>query len=102
MIDLFQWQPPYPSAPGYTEPTTSREAALAIAAKVTRLQDDIIALLRKHGNLTAHELACEMKMSKDITSPRLSELREMGRIVPSGQRRKNESGRSAIAWRSTE
>ena len=91
----------YPNAPGFKESTISRDAANEMAADATILRERALAAIRKAGGrgLTADE--CALALGRDILSvrPRLSELRAANRIIPTGERRTNESGKKAMAWR---
>jgi hypothetical protein len=72
-------------------------AGLALAATV---RDEV----RRHleqiapAGATADELAGVLKHSPFTTRPRCTELRAMGLIRDSGDRRLNSSGRRAIVW----
>ena len=48
--------------------------------------------------LTAHEASDALAFDRVAIQPRLSETRRKGRIVDSGHRRRNASGRRAIVW----
>jgi predicted ArsR family transcriptional regulator len=54
--------------------------------------------LHAHG-ATADEIATELGESVLSVRPRVSELRALGEIEETGERRVNESGRRAIVWR---
>jgi hypothetical protein len=85
----------YPRAPG-----ASQEAAQRVAGEASRLRAAVFAELRlwPHGR-TADELAKLMNRSPLSIRPRLSELRAAGKIAPTGERRRNESGMSASVWK---
>lgn len=99
--DLFDHAARYPRAPGHKEPTTSRDAARSVAHEADALRALAFGAVAAAGEwgLTAHECAAQVGRSIMTISPRLSELRKLGRIEPTSRRRRNESGRSAIAWR---
>lgn len=86
----------YPNAAGFKEPTTSREAAESTDAP--RLRAMVEHAMRIFGPMTADETAYKLALPILSVRPRLSELRRLGRIVSTGQRRKNRSGKSAIVW----
>lgn len=108
MIDLFDWTPPpgYPRAPGFKEPTTSRDAAERIGPAAKSLRDHVLVVLRAAwpAGLTADEVAARMGKSVLSVRPRLSELRTAGQIFPAllpgarPLRRPNESGAGATVW----
>ncbi len=90
----------YPNSPGHRGIDTSKEAAVAIAPKLGRLQSITLQAIRLAANkgATAHELCDLLGMDGTSIQPRISELRRMARIEDSGQRRRNISGVSAIVW----
>lgn len=108
MADLFDWTPPpgYPNAPGFKEPTTSRDAAEKIKPVAKTLRDQALAVLKVEwpDGLTADEIAGKLGRSELSIRPRISELRELRAIEPRTtkgvvDRRENKSsGMSAIVW----
>lgn len=94
MSDVY----PYSPAPGQTD--TSAEAASAIEHLTARVQRLVLAAIKSAGTngLTAHELAVALKMERTTVQPRTSELRRLGRIKDSGQRRLNPNSKRAIVW----
>lgn len=95
--DLFS----YPRSPGHKEQTTSREAAMAVAGDAAVLRERAYAALAEAGErgLTADGVAKVLRRDRLSVRPRISELRATGRIIPTGERRKNESGLRAKIWR---
>lgn len=102
MSDLFGHEAPpeYPNAPGHRGVETSVEAAEAVAPKLGRLQAMAEQSIRDAGWLgrTADELADCLGLDRWSIQPRTSELKRLGKIVDSGQRRFNSSGKRAIVW----
>jgi DNA-directed RNA polymerase specialized sigma24 family protein len=94
--DLF-----YPLAPGFKTGGTSKNAARAIAGDAKLLREQAYSAIVAAGSrgLTADEVAEKLGCSVLSIRPRCSELRTAGRIVPSGDRRKNVSGLRAAVWR---
>ena len=90
----------YPHSPGHRGVDTSIEAAGSIARKLGRLQaiTHKAISLTGHRGATSHELCDRLDIANTSIQPRISELRRMGRIKDSGQRRRNASGVSAIVW----
>ena len=85
---------PYPNGePGYKEPTTSRDAAKAVASKMTVLREKVYAAICASGDcgLTSDECALVLGESILAVRPRCSELRKTGQIKPNGARRLNAS-----------
>lgn len=102
MSDLFGHEPPpeYPNAPGHRGVETSIEAGEAVAPKLGRLQAMAERSIRDAGSLgrTADELAECLGLDRWSVQPRTSELKRLGKIVDSGLRRFNSSGKRAIVW----
>ena len=91
----------YPNYPGVKITGASQDAANGIAEHAETLRDRVDRLFDRcdpNGGLTADE--CAELLCSEIWSvrPRLSELRRMGRIVETDQRRKNKSGMTATVW----
>ncbi len=92
----------YPRRAGYSEPTTSKEAADRIEAqgRANALRDRLRAFFDGGGTGTVHEIARLFAEQVAAIQPRFSELRKLGIIEPTGERRKNAaSGASAHCWR---
>jgi len=89
----------YPNHPGAKVAGTSHDAADNIAEHAETLRDRVDGLFSRHDGLTADE--CAELLGAEIWSvrPRLSELRRLGRIVETDQRRKNRSGMTATVWK---
>ncbi len=88
----------YPLFPGYKATDTSQEAAGYMSLKQRPLQKKVLRMLDAWGASTADELADRCMASILAVRPRLSELRRLGLVRDSGNRRKNVSGRRAIVW----
>lgn len=105
-VDLFgqaigEDQAHYPETPGYKGPAeTGKEAAEAIAPMTGRYRLLALAAVAHAGSrgLTADELADALDVSRWTIQPRTSELRALGKIADSGQRRRNTTGKNAIVW----
>lgn len=96
--DLFNWTPPpsYPDVPGRRRVDTSIEAADDIASKAHTLRESCMAILRDvPGGLTADQIAERLGESPLSIRPRISELKKTARIVDTGIRRLNRSGKRA-------
>lgn len=94
MVDEY----PYSPALGHTD--TSAEAAAAVESITARVQRMVLSAVMSAGSNghTAYELAVALKMERTTVQPRTSELRRLGRIRDSGQRRFNPNGKRAIVW----
>jgi hypothetical protein len=89
----------YPQTPGFKSRGASQEAAQHVAGAASRLRAAVLAELRRWpGGRTADEIAISMQRSPLSVRPRISELRAMGQVVATGERRRNESGMSASVW----
>jgi predicted ArsR family transcriptional regulator len=88
----------YPHRVGHKRTDTSASAARSVEASAPRLRQLCLDMLRISGPLTADECASNMGRDKLSIRPRFSELREMGKVVDTGERRRNRSGKSAIVW----
>lgn len=86
----------YPNSPGYKRAGTSQEAAETIPAD--KLRGRCMKAFA-WGNYTADQIATILDQTVLNIRPRISELAKMGYIEPTGKRRKNRSGKSAIVWR---
>lgn len=93
----------YPEAAGWTEPTTSREAALTIDAAT--LRGEVLDWLKARGPHTPDETASGLMRSVLSVRPRFTELKKLGMIEKAyGQdekllRRRNASGLRAQVWK---
>ena len=93
--DLFS----YPHHPGFRGPSTSREAAIKMKSRSGTLREKVLELLRDNpSGLTVHEAAAMAEVTVPAIQPRFSELVDMGKIKPSGERRRNASRMSAAVW----
>tara|TARA_Y100000310_G_C20372672_1_gene664249 strand:+ start:391 stop:762 length:372 start_codon:yes stop_codon:yes gene_type:complete len=88
----------YPHTPGHTTDDTSVEAAESIANSAGTIRTQVLAGLYQQA-MTADECADVLGLSILTVRPRFSELRRMGRIKDTGDRRVNAtSGKKAIVW----
>lgn len=98
LLDLMNQPGAYPYSPGFKSRDTSRQAASSINANVLRAK--VLAKFQTPGCwMTADEVAEALGIDKLSIRPRCSELSAKGKIMDSGHRRKNASGKSAIVWR---
>jgi predicted ArsR family transcriptional regulator len=87
----------YPSQPGWKGMETSRAAADDVAPKAPRLREMVLVALRDKPR-TADECADHLGIDKLSIRPRCSELSALGKIVDTGDRRLNASGKRAVVW----
>lgn len=91
----------YPLAPGYKEETTSKDAAKGVKKKSANLRVQVLDVIGKSGfaGLTADEAAEKIGETINNVRPRITELKQLDKIEPTGHRRPNVSGAKAICWR---
>jgi hypothetical protein len=93
MVDLYPYQP---GAKGQAiTGETSEAAADAIAPSVKFLQNIALRALAALGNATVLESVSITDYPRESLQPRFSELRTLGLVRPTGERRRNPSGKSA-------
>lgn len=99
MTDLFTYEPPYPSTPGFQARDTSKAAADDMKARAPTIRDRVLAAIKARPQ-ASFELAESIGVSYRSTQPRTSELAATGAIIDSGQRRTDpETGKQVIVWR---
>lgn len=87
---------PYPHTPGSKGPDgTSQAAAEAIAPLAPALRSIALKAIAKLGSATPLEAIAITGLTERQLQPRFSELKEMGLIEATGERRQNPSGKSA-------
>lgn len=91
---------PYGGTPGFKEPTTSKESAIKYRGRAKVLLPKVFDAIVAAGaaGLTADEAASILGETVLAIRPRVTELKEIGEIERSGERRKNVSGMSAAVW----
>jgi hypothetical protein len=102
--DLFGWEEPpaarYPEVAGSKERSlnsASRKAAESVPAGTLRAS--VLGDLQENGDATADE--CAARLGIDVLSirPRFSELRRLGKIVATDQRRPSSRNTSSTVWK---
>ena len=88
----------YPESPGYQDTDTSEAAAESMQMEVNGLRALCLEAIVK-SPLTPDEVARCIGRDRLAIRPRITELKEMGLIEDSGERRSNVSGRKAIVYR---
>lgn len=103
--DLFGPRPPaYPNAPGWSEPTTSKAAAVSIRPHVTPLQTKIVAFLieQRETGATYTEIMAGCSLSAPTVCGRMVELINAKRVKIAAQQRRTPSNRLARVYVATE
>ena len=87
----------------FSEPTTSLEAAVSLAARVHTMRGRVLELIASRGALgaTDDEIEVSLDMRHQTASARRRELVLNGSIVFSGMKRKTRSRRNAQVWITT-
>lgn len=88
----------YPNVPGWKGRETSRQAAESVKPKAPLVRERIINLMTPALAVTADEAADLLQLPILTVRPRFSELAADNKLVDTGRRRKNASGKSAIVW----
>lgn len=96
LIDFF------PITPGFKDQGAGRDAAREVGHSDKRAitLNRIMYSLRRQGPATADEIAARLDLDRLYVRPRVSELKTLGRIVDTGERRRNNGGRFATVWAS--
>jgi predicted ArsR family transcriptional regulator len=93
-LDLFGFLAPEPAPV-----TTRRESYESAVIHASRHRAMILECLRECGPRSADEIAAKIGLSILSTRPRVSELAKAHDIEPTGERRINDTGKSATVWR---
>ncbi len=90
----------YPFAPSPGKTDTSAAAAREMACVTGAIIRTVYLAISERGSLglTSDELAERVQMERSTVQPRTSELKALGLIIDSGQRRLNRNGKRAIVW----
>ena len=88
----------YPDHPGWKGRETAKAAADEVAPKAPLLRERCLEALRTAGCLTADECAARLDVDRLSVRPRFSELAATGKIIDTGERRLNASGKRAVVW----
>jgi hypothetical protein len=100
--DLFTHGTKYPVSPGWKDRDTSKAAADAIAPTAECLRHMVLKALKVRP-MSADQIAAYLGIDKLSIRPRCSELSRHrsdrpARIMDSGKRTPNASGKMAIVW----
>lgn len=77
---------------------TSREARAKVSPHIGRAQREILSFISTRVNATNREIAKGLGWEINRVTPRVLELRAMGRVIEAGRRNDMETGRRSIAW----
>jgi hypothetical protein len=101
--DLFEPGAQYPESPGFKRSGPSELAARKIAPRAGSLRARVLShFVANHPRTyTADEIARSLKISEFSARPRLTELKLLGWLEETAQRRPNASGCQATAMRAS-
>ncbi|MDR1464270.1 MAG: DNA gyrase [Oscillospiraceae bacterium] len=84
---------------------TRRESYHTVLPTVAIRQNAVLTVLRECGDMTAQELACELHRrgltpsdERNFAAPRLTELKEAGKVQTVGKKICCRSGRNVTLW----
>jgi predicted HTH transcriptional regulator len=95
-VQVREYERGYPVRAGFKDGDTSKEAAEGVDAEFLRAA--VLHALKRKGPMTADECAEAMRRDPLSIRPRFSELKNLGQIKDTGERRKNRSGKKAKVW----
>lgn len=95
-LDL--WAPPSAPRARRTDPKTSHDAGAAAAAFAGSHQERILAALRAHGGMTAHEIGAKVGLTEVQVDRRMHELARAGKAARTGRTRPTPAGGTAMVW----
>ena len=84
---------------------TRRESYDAVLPTVNIRQNAILKILHDCGDMTAKEIACELHRrgftpsdERNFAAPRLTELKQAGKVLPVGKKICSSTGRNVTVW----
>ena len=94
MSDLFEYRH------AVRLPDTSVAAIASLAPALGPIAASVLSAIKGAGSggLTTNEVAQQIRIDRGTVQPRTSELKLLGLITDSGQRRFNANGKRAIVW----
>lgn len=85
---------------GWQGTDTSRNAALAIGPNSGTIAERVMRVMRRVNHpLTAEEISRALEIDYGSVQPRISELRNSGKIIDSGTRKLGRYGKQIVAWK---
>ena len=88
----------YPMIPWAKTDGPSQQAADHLTPKVLNIRGRVLHCFGQHKNLTADEASKKLNLDRLTIRPRVAELVRMGKLIDTGIRRANASGRNATVW----
>lgn len=84
---------------------TKRQSYAAVRPEKTQRQHVILEILEEYGEMTAQEVATQLHRrgfafsdDRNVAAPRLTELRDAGKIVAVRKKRCEKTGRNVTVW----
>ena len=81
------------------------DSYMSMAQEAARRRDMILQILRSHGDMTAQEVAAVLHMrgitqseDRNHAAPRLTELKQAGKVKAVGKKICHRTGRSVTIW----
>lgn len=81
------------------------ESYMSMAQEAARRRDIILQILKSHGDMTAQEIATELYLrgvtqseDRNHAAPRLTELKQAGKVKAVGKKICHRTGRSVTIW----
>jgi predicted ArsR family transcriptional regulator len=88
---------------GFQRTDTSAAAAIEAEKTAPNLRDRVMSVLHDSADpISADEIAARLGKPYGSIRPRLTELRNSGKVEDSGQRGKTQWGKSCILWRAAD
>lgn len=78
---------------------TSRQAHESVKEHKPSIQQNILEMIKQNGTMTCYEVEVTLNLKHQTASASITHLKKKMLIEDSGERRKTESGRNAIAWK---
>lgn len=84
--------------PPHNGTSTSVGASQSVSTISSTLREQVFTFIKANGGKTCYEVETAMELRHQTASARIWELRHLGLVRDSGERRKTSSNRNAIVW----
>jgi hypothetical protein len=81
------------------QPETAKEASESASRRAPSQRRRVWEALKQLGSATDYEISIHLGILRSSAAKRRQELSDQGFIVDTGQRRKTDTGTSAVVWR---
>jgi hypothetical protein len=82
-----------------TQPETAKDASESASRRAPSQRRRVWEALKELGSATDYEISIHLGILRSSAAKRRQELSDLGFIVDTGQRRKTDTGTSAVVWR---